>query len=190
MLGVMSRWLLVALGAAVVAVVALLLLELGGGDDREPGPVSAPAPSESGRPATAPAPARPAPAMMAEPPAPLLTAEQLAIAGEEEHKMEVLLAGSVPQQIMKAASRCYRGEPGRTERMEVDYTLRFRNGVATLSDVKLASSKMNAPRLEACVVDTMRTLTWEDPEAADLDREMTASISILDLRARARKFGE
>jgi hypothetical protein len=104
--------------------------------------------------------------------------------------MEVLLAGTVPQQIMKAAAACYRGEPGRTERMEVDYTLHLRNGVATLADVDFRSSRMNAPRLERCVVDTLRTLTWQDPDAPDVDREMTASISILDLRARAKKFGE
>ncbi len=187
----MSRWLLVALGAAVVAVVALLLLELGGGGkeaERELVPAARPATTPA---APAPAPVRPAPAVQAEPPAaPLLTPEQLAIAGEEEHKMEVLLAGTVPQQIMKAAARCYRNEPGRTERMEVDYSLRFRSGVATLGEVELKSSKMNAPRLERCVVDTLRTLTWQDPEAPDLDREMTASISILDLRARAKKFGE
>jgi hypothetical protein len=111
-------------------------------------------------------------------------------AAVEVHALEVLLAGDVPQELMRVAATCYRGEPGDRERMEIDYRLRFRGGVATLSGVALKSSQIRNTRLEQCVVDALKTHTWKQESAPDLDKDMTASISILDLKKRNRRFGE
>jgi hypothetical protein len=195
MLMTMRRWMLVVLGIAVAALAVVLIVGVGGSGagakpDAEPAvkapPVTPPAP--------APAPA-PAPRVQIDTPAPAVvdTDEDQSLAMEaavEVHSMEVLLAGDVPQEVMRVAAKCYQGEAGDRERMEIDYKLRIRNGVATMSRVVLRGSQIRSTRLEQCAVEALKTHTWKLDGAPDLDKDMTASISVLDLKKRNRRFGE
>ena len=99
--------------------------------------------------------------------------------------MNMLIGQEVPQKVLAAAGACYQDEEGRDERMELEYTLYIQAGTVTIKDVKLVESNMNNSRLEGCVVDTLRKLTWRDFKAPNLIEEMQISISILDLRKRA-----
>lgn len=183
-----GRAALLLFGAAVVAIVIVVLVRLRGSGGAA---AAADVPRDGGRAAAA---ARPvAPRLAGPAPAVVDTDQdpQLAMAAAVEvHQMEVLLAGDVPQEIMRAVAPCYHGEPGRSERMDIDYTLHLRGGVARLSDVALKSSQIRSPRLEQCAVDVIKGHTWRVDGAPDLDKEMTASISILDLQKRNRRFGE
>ena len=104
----------------------------------------------------------------------------------ESHLASLRLGGDVPQRIMYATGQaCYRGEPGRYERMRVKYTLRYRDGKATILDAEFLDSKIGQPRMEKCVVETMRGLSWSDPKAPDVEVEQIESLSVLDLQKRA-----
>jgi hypothetical protein len=193
MLMTMRRWLLVVLGVAVAALAVVLIVGVGGSNgntapDPQRAPASAPAPARSDPPP-------PAPTVKRDQPAPAVVDtdddQQLAMeAAVEVHSMEVLLAGDVPQEVMRVAAKCYHGEPGDRERMEIDYHLRIRDGIGTLSRVVLRGSQIRNTRLEQCAVEALKTHTWKLDGAPDLDKEMTASISVLDLKKRNRRFGE
>ena len=101
------------------------------------------------------------------------------------HLASLRLGGDVPQRIMAAAGGCYMGEKGRYEKMEIKYTIRYRDGTGTILDTELVSTEINDPRLEKCVVETVRGLTWSDPAAPDFEDEQTDAISILALQKRA-----
>jgi hypothetical protein len=186
----MKRFGLTALAAAVVVMIGALLWQLRAGDG-SPGKTAAtgerPA-AVAWRPAAAAAPA-PAKSVAAPGPRPQL-------AGEDEIPLPVpdgtdesqqLLAGDVPQKILAAAAAdCYRDEPGRFERMRLEYHLRILGGTARISDVSLVSSDLGAPRLEGCIVELLSELSWSIPDAPDLEERLEIAISLLDLQKRSR----
>jgi hypothetical protein len=178
----MRKWLLAGLGASVAVVVALLLGDLWSAPDK-------PKPEQVERAARASKHSRPPPAA-GEANAPAVRRLRHVPTVDEvgEHEMELLLARDVPQRILRGTAPCYGGETDDFKRMRVNYTLHFDDGVATLSDVELVASEIGSPELEACVVDTMRELSWRDQKAPNLIRKMEAEISVLDLKKRqARK---
>jgi len=187
----MTRWALVALGAGVTVAIVALLWEIHA-DPPTPDAAKAAAQASPAPPAPHPVPGprvplpRHTPAAN-DPPAPdvaNMTEEERLAHAQQVHRESLLVGGDVPQHVMKAASACYHGEPGKFERAHINYKLHFHNGTATLSDVTFVSSEWNNPTMEQCVIRVMQDLTWHEEGAPDLDTDMEASMSILDLKKR------
>jgi hypothetical protein len=175
------------LAGAVLAVVALLLGELWFGvkprGTTGAGAAALAALARASAPrASEPTPAAGAPGAIV--PAPIRGAHTPTVEELGGHGMERLLAGEIPQTLFRAAATCYRGEPGRYETLEIDYTLHIQADTAELRNLEVASSAWNAPRLQACVLHKLTELSWHQEGAPDLDRAMRQSISIRDLQAR------
>lgn len=183
----MGRYLLGALGLVIVAVIGLVLWDLASSRD-------APAVTAGAGVAEARAPADVAaradtswrrdfdrrPSAGGDDAGPVAGVALVEDVGE--HWTETLLAGDVPQEILGAAARCYRGEPGKREEMTVLYTVRIRDGAASLREVSLASSNVADARLEQCVLDTLRSHTWRNDDAPDVEHPSQIAISINALR--------
>lgn len=187
----MNRWALGALGAVVAAMVVFLLVEIRSDPKdtevvtSEPEPAEEPrAPEPKSEPATRPRPpAIPKPVRMRH----KKTVEEV----EEKNpgKMQMLLARDVPREIFKTASACYHGHEGKYEKMVVEYTLEFVDGVGTLSDVYAVESDFPSRDLEDCVITALENFEMRDDEAPDFEDETTIDITVLALKKRARGMG-
>lgn len=195
----MQKWLLGILAAALLVAGAMLFWQTRTASPKRalPSEVASDSPSAPRIPGNARSPAagatKPVPNRSSEDqamaPSPMDENPQwdpLAEETTESHLASLRLSGDVPQRIMYAAGQaCYRGEPGRYERMRVKYTLRYRDGKAKILDAEFLDSKIGQPRMEQCVVETMRGLSWSDPKAPDVEVEQIDSLSVLDLQKRA-----
>ncbi len=187
----MNRWALVALGAGVTAAIVALLWEIHSDPPTPDTPVvaaKAAAPAPGSRQVPPPRAPLPRKAPTADPPAAPdvanMTEEERLAHAQKVHRESLLIGGDVPQHVMKAAATCYHGESGQYERVHLKYKLHFHSGTATLSDVTFVSSEWHNPRMEQCVIRVMQNLTWQDESAPELDTDMQADMSILDLAKR------
>jgi hypothetical protein len=183
----MGKWLIAALGVGVVALVVLLVTTLRSEPeraqlDKRDSPSGEPTanPEGSRRAAKTPAGAKGVPAK---------AVRMIHVPTEDEvgdEGMEHMMAGDIPQRVMAAAAPCYQGEEGRRERLYVDYNLVVDKGHAKLENLKVTKSQFTK-RLEQCVLDQMQKLTFYDKRMPNMNTDMEASISILDLKARQPK---
>lgn len=172
----MSR-ILVGIGAvAVLAVFALLAVELLGADDPKT-PAEKKPPLEEARPQ------KQAPARKAINLRHTNTVSDLGQAGMQEK-----FGNDVPQRVYAAASGCYANQPGKFEKIVIEYQVTFTAGVGRLSQVKKASSDLGDSALEDCIVERLSNLTWQDPEAPNLSTPGGVDMTILGLRKRNRPF--
>jgi hypothetical protein len=191
----MQRGVLIAMGLAVAIVLALLLRGL---SRSTPAPIAttrSPVPPGPARPTAAASPVRrpaaPAPAV------PVQAAVVPPVEGVPEgfgpgspywQLNEKVWDSTVPDDVERieriAAEECYRGEPGRHERLELRYTVRVRSGIAEIEDLRVVSSQFSQ-QLEQCIVNEVRDLRWREG-TMDRDEQSQAEISILDLQKRSR----
>jgi len=191
----MGRRALYVLAAGVLVAVLLLVRELWWGQPDTPGPRSAqphpdPPARTQGTSQTTPGPGGPAWGGSDKVPEFRRLSHQPTLEEVDPGVMERKLWGGLQQRVMRAAAECYEDEPGRYERMEINYTLRFEGGEGSLEDVELESSEIGQPRLEQCVVDAVAAMTWRDRRAPNLVKKMSSSISILDMQKRRREADE
>jgi hypothetical protein len=159
----MAKW-LAAATVAVLALLALLWMQI-----REPAAVVAPAkPREVAAPA----------------PAAISNAEQLAIAAQKVREAQAQ-SGKIdpasdaftyrfdeqvtPQLTMNAA-KCYTGGLNRVHRNQktkLDMKLQIKNGVVTVSDVKIVETTIADKALNDCFVREVAKTTWTDEQLPD-----------------------
>jgi hypothetical protein len=106
--------------------------------------------------------------------------------GISDEEIQGKLTHDVPEVIYAAASTCYQGEPGRDEIMRVGYTVHFDGHIATLTDIVLVHSEFDAPRLEACILEALAGLVWQDENTPALTRTGQAAITLLSIQTHNR----
>lgn len=180
----MPRWLTALLGASLLAGIAVLVWQLRAEPERP----------KRGATASAQPGSRPAPRGQLSPPAkpgePEVEDAPVAgnsVADTSAQYLEKLFSRTVPNRIMRAVSGCYSGEAGQFERMAIDFTIEFSEGVAMLSEVVVTKSA-NHPQLEECAADVMRALTWQQSRAPNMVRKEQIEISVNDLVKRHKQF--
>jgi hypothetical protein len=160
----MAKW-LAAATVAVLALLALLWLQI-----REPASAVAAAPTQ----AVAPAPAA----------APIATANDLAIAAQKVREAQAQ-SGKIdpasdaftyrfdeqvtPQLTMNAA-KCYTGglhRVHRNQKTKLDLKLKIKDGVVTVSDIKIAETTIADKALNDCFVREVAKTTWTDEQLPD-----------------------
>lgn len=187
------RVILAGLAVAVASVVVLLLVELGTGRDSSPIPEQSAPVSEGREPAPGEPPVGPRPSLPAE------ESDGGVLDGEPQRQEQlaaalarkgtrVFLTREVPQQILGAASGCYRGTENEHERMTVRYRARFEGGVGRLGDVAVVNGELGAPELEDCVLSAMKSLEIRGHLVPDVVEDLHITISVASLkRASARR---
>lgn len=163
----MAKW-LAAATVAVLALLALLWMQI-----REPAAAVAPAPK---REVAAPAPAA------------ITNANQLAIAAQKVREAQAQ-SGKIdpasdaftyrfdeqvtPQLTMNAA-KCYTGGLNRVHRNQktkLDMKLQIKNGVVTVSDVKIVETTIADKALNDCFVREVAKTTWTDEQLPDWSQD-------------------
>jgi hypothetical protein len=159
----MAKW-LAAATVVVLALLALLWLQI-----REPSAAVAAAPKQQAAPAA---------------PAQLSTANDLALAAQKVREAQAQ-SGKIdpasdaftyrfdeqvtPQLTMNAA-KCYTGGLNRVHRNQktkLDLKLQIKNGVVTVSDVKIAETTIADKALNDCFVREVAKTTWSDEQLPD-----------------------
>ena len=179
------KWLAVA---ALVIVAALLLLWRQMGSETEviasakaaESPAVAPAP-----PTTATERAREERVKVAE-----KRAEEAKAAAADDGKPEKLdpmsdeffykLPERVPKMLGMAAAKCYEGIAKRVHRNEnvvFDFKTKVKNGVVTISDVKVNTSTLTQPALQTCFAQEIGRVTWQDDSLPDWEGDDQLTIS-------------
>lgn len=86
----------------------------------------------------------------------------------------------VPKMLGKAAAKCYEGIAKRVNRNEnvvFDFKTKVKDGVVTISDVKVNRSSISQPALETCFGQEIGRVTWTDDTLPDWEGDDQLTIS-------------
>jgi hypothetical protein len=160
----MAKW-LAAATVVVLALLALLWIQI-----REPAAAVTPTPKADV--AAAPAPASPT------------TASDLAIAAQKVREAQenggkidpasdaftYRFDEQVPPMLTMQAAKCYTGGISRVHRnqkVKLGYNLSIKNGVVSVSDVRVVESTINDKTLVDCFIREVGKVTWTDDQLPD-----------------------
>jgi hypothetical protein len=159
----MSRW-LAAGTVVVIALLAMLWLQIRT-------PAAAPVTVAAKRADVAAPVAQPAAAGLA------AVAKQVAVAEAKPHKLDPASDAffykfdeQVPPALTAEAAKCYQGGIHRVHRnakVKLGYTIKIKDGVLSVADVKVVESTVNDKALEDCFVREVAKVTWNDDELPD-----------------------
>ncbi len=86
----------------------------------------------------------------------------------------------VPKMLGQAAAKCYEGIAKRVHRNEnvvYDFKTKVKDGVVTITDVKVNRSSISQPALETCFGQTIGRVTWKDDTLPDWEGDDQLTIS-------------
>ncbi|MGE0399916.1 MAG: hypothetical protein AB7T06_24585 [Kofleriaceae bacterium] len=86
----------------------------------------------------------------------------------------------VPKMLGKAAAKCYEGIARRVHRNEnvvFDFKTKVKDGVVTISDVKVNRSSISQPALQTCFAQEIGRVTWKDDTLPDWEGDDQLTIS-------------
>lgn len=160
----MNRW-LAAGTVIVIALLALLWMQI-----REPS--AAPVVTASNKPEVAAPVAKPrAAAELA------AVAQKIASAENKPQKLDPASDAffykfdeQVPPALTLEAAKCYTGglrSVHRNAKVKLGYTIKIKDGVLSVSDVKVIESTVNDKALEDCFAREVAKVTWKDDELPD-----------------------
>jgi hypothetical protein len=159
----MSRW-LAAGTVVVIALLAMLWLQIRT-------PAAAPVTVAAKRADVAAPVAQPAAAGLA------AVAKQVAVAEAKPHKLDPASDAffykfdeQVPPALTAEAAKCYQGGIHRVHRnakVKLGYTIKIKDGVLSVADVKVVESTVNDKALETCFAREVAKVTWNDDELPD-----------------------
>jgi hypothetical protein len=81
---------------------------------------------------------------------------------------------AVPPALTAEAAKCYTGGLNRVHRnqkVKLGYTIRIKDGVLSIADVKVVESTVNDKKLEDCFAREVAKVTWRDDELPDWQQE-------------------
>jgi hypothetical protein len=86
----------------------------------------------------------------------------------------------VPKMLGKAAAKCYEGIAKRVHRNEnvvYDFKTKVKDGVVTITDVKVNRSSISQPALQTCFGQEIGRVTWTDETLPDWEGDDQLTIS-------------
>lgn len=86
----------------------------------------------------------------------------------------------VPKMLGRAAAKCYEGvakKVHRNENVVYDFKTKVKDGVVTISDVKVNRSSISQPALETCFAQEIGRVTWKDDTLPDWEGDDQLTIS-------------
>lgn len=184
----MSKWVLAALAALIIAVGAMTWV---GVRANAPGPTVANkiADPSAAPPPTPRAPVSPTAAEDREPVAPAASddpAEKHTQQEIDHEAVERFVGDAVVRELYHKAASCYRGQTGNGG-LEVQYGLRVADGTASIYGATMRSSELGDRELEDCVVAAIADHTWQVSDGFTIDEPReTATFTIPGLRKLSR----
>lgn len=165
----MGKW-LAAASVAVLALLALIWLQI-----RSPAAEATPV-ARAPQAASAPAPTAAAPASEL-----AAIGQQVAAAQAQSGKLDPASDAffykfdeAVPPALTAEAAKCYTGGLSRVHRnqkVKLGYTIRIKDGVVSVADVKVLESTVADKKLVDCFAREVAQVTWRDDELPDWQQE-------------------
>ncbi len=82
---------------------------------------------------------------------------------------------AVPPALTAEAAKCYEGggirRVHRNQKVKLGYTIRIKDGVVSIQNVKVVESTVNDKKLEDCFAGEVAKVTWRDDELPDWQQE-------------------
>jgi hypothetical protein len=80
----------------------------------------------------------------------------------------------IPPMLTAEAAKCYTGgirRVHRNQKVKLGYTINIKDGVVSISDVKVVESTVNDKALETCFANEVAKVTWRDDELPDWQQD-------------------